>query len=284
MSGSPPRMRGTLKAHGDDPAEQRFTPAHAGNTRRLLPSAERRPAHPRVCGEHVSRASPATVRLGSPPRMRGTHQSSGTPRSARRFTPAHAGNTRRSRLECGPHPIHPRACGEHTDLRHMTDLVVWFTPAHAGNTLGTIARRSRCCAVHPRVCGEHRDHHPAHLHTTGSPPRMRGTHHRLLARRPVRRFTPAHAGNTGRHAVSTRRCTVHPRACGEHSLSGTTRGDELGSPPRMRGTRDGSRGACPDARRFTPAIAGKRRRSSGRHPVLRFTPAHAGNSGRDPRG
>ncbi len=91
----------------------------------------------------------------------------------------------------------------------------------------------------------------------GSSPRMRGTLRLFGEELSIRRFIPAHAGNTvGRHTCLWPR-TVHPRACGEHMPTGPLLSSSIGSSPRMRGT------------------LGTNRRQSG---MGRFIPAHAGNT------
>ncbi len=85
---------------------------------------------------------------------------------------------------------------------------------------------------------------------------MRGT----LSPRSVcpfrERFIPAHAGNISEIDRQTSNETVHPRACGEHSVSEVNKISMTGSSPRMRGTY-----------RTPPDLQS----------LLRFIPAHAGN-------
>ena len=303
----------------------RFIPAHAGNSMSVKLAAKRQPAvHPRACGELMSdrygvcsprnrfipaHAGNSGVRVipfppkirGSSPRMRGTRlfavfdpwlsrrdtvhpracgelampgpcrvasagsspRMRGTPRQhAVRFIPAHAGN---SICRVVKDAVHPRACGELAATRSKSDTV---HPRACGELPGMLYAIAvpRPMTVHPRACGELSSrsptvHHRAELPPMdyGSSPRMRGT--QLQRSRMPRNST-----------------SVHPRACGELF------GDEAlepasGSSPRMRGTplRSPSitRG---NVVRFIPAHAG----NSGRKPAdveqLRFIPAHAGNS------
>ena len=152
--GSSPRMRGTLVLMGAPPQPGRFIPAHAGNTPHRQPAGEKLTVHPRACGEH-SVGDPDRVReRGSSPRMRGTRSAPPDPALASRFIPAHAGNTQSRRSGKTRPPVHPRACGEHSDgqihgnrghgssprMRGTRALIgdrcelVRFIPAHAGNT------------------------------------------------------------------------------------------------------------------------------------------------------
>ena len=51
------------------------------------------------------------------------------------------------------------------------------------------------------------------------------------------RSTPAYAGNTQRGYMVGPGARVHPRVCGEHAEEARSHPADLGSPPRMRGTR-----------------------------------------------
>ena len=72
ISGSSPRLRGTLCAILPLSAYYRFIPASAGNTDPGRPGWCSRPVHPRVCGEHTSCLVDMICRAGSSPRLRGT--------------------------------------------------------------------------------------------------------------------------------------------------------------------------------------------------------------------
>ena len=131
------------------------------------------------------------------------------------------------------------------------------------------------------------------------------------------RFIPAHAGNRPALRRAAWPTAVHPRACGEQTLTRTLTASAAGSSPRMRGTgcpycpgsqnarfipahagnRDGRRRlqrgpavhprACGEQERIDLAghrIGGSspRMRGTGLHgrwrpPICRFIPAHAGN-------
>ena len=131
-----------------------------------------------------------------------------------------------------------------------------FIPAHAGNTFGARAL-DRGQAVHPRACGEHRFLPPPPSPLAGSSPRMRGTQNTPQGNAALIGFIPAHAGNTpdGRLCLHAR--PVHPRACGEHQRPPQAAHGDAGSSPRMRGTR---------------------LKNLLRSLVMRFIPAHAGNT------
>ena len=106
-------MRGTRQQRLLGTRKERFTPAHAGNTRTDDVSQWRVAVHPRACGEHGSGIASSIHFSGSPPRMRGTRQFVRPAGHRIRFTPAHAGNTRRVADACRALTVHPRACGEH---------------------------------------------------------------------------------------------------------------------------------------------------------------------------
>ena len=131
-----------------------------------------------------------------------------------------------------------------------------FIPAHAGNSTSR-PWRAYTRTVHPRACGEFHRPHPRRTVTAGSSPRMRGIRIPFFGRRPVRRFIPAHAGNSRSRPAGSASRSVHPRACGEFRRFLRILLHSAGSSPRMRG------------------IHHVFRRPG---PRLRFIPAHAGNS------
>ncbi len=253
-TGSPPRLRGIPGNFPIKAVFMRFTPAPAGNTRSPHRSQAARSVHPRACGEYQTDVSGSKATCGSPPRLRGIR--SGTCRLSfhHRFTPAPAGNTHPAADPEHRATVHPRACGEYATspsrpirktgspprLRGILPVVrdmgrsFRFTPAPAGNTAPSrwpTPRRT----VHPRACGEYI--RVAHLARSawGSPPRLRGILGEVQHREPVIRFTPAPAGNTGRHCRAPGRPAVHPRACGEYDSCPVLSTPLRGSPPRLRG-------------------------------------------------
>ena len=71
--GSPPRMWGTRGHAHIVVVDDRFTPTHVGNTRRLADRLGITTVHPHACGEHDVVAQDPFAFPGSPPRMWGTH-------------------------------------------------------------------------------------------------------------------------------------------------------------------------------------------------------------------
>ena len=113
LSGSPPRMWGTLASRPLPARLLRFTPTHVGNTTdtdRRQPGSK---VHPHACGEHLYSCSMRFVGFGSPPRMWGTLVDKQFAGFAPRFTPTHVGNTPVHSTVAEPPPVHPHACGEH---------------------------------------------------------------------------------------------------------------------------------------------------------------------------
>ena len=153
--GSPPRMRGILRAGRFRRRKAGITPAHAGNTLAdgFIGAAIR--DHPRACGEYAMPELRETDRMGSPPRMRGIRQYVEDEDGHLGITPAHAGNTKRETRMGESIGDHPRACGEYKrfGVPYLADLgspprmrgiprlvrqrcrCPGITPAHAGNTM-----------------------------------------------------------------------------------------------------------------------------------------------------
>ena len=274
MSGSSPRLRGTLDPDNQSKYLFRFIPASAGNTIAQAISNTAVAVHPRVCGEHCHPLTDPSCRLGSSPRLRGTLLISEKFMVCLRFIPASAGNTRLFVSNSLNHPVHPRVCGEHLlgflagsrsngsspRLRGTRfHACKWydrkrFIPASAGNTIAQ-AISNTAVAVHPRVCGEHCHPLTDPSCRLGSSPRLRGT---LLISEKFMvclRFIPASAGNTRLFVSNSLNHPVHPRVCGEHLLGFLAGSRSNGSSPRLRGTRFH---ACKwyDRKRFIPASAG----------------------------
>ena len=154
-----------------------------------------------------------------------------------------------------PSGLSPRMRGTHLAERQNLHAVR-FIPAHAGNTPcrlhGVFTE-----AVYPRACGEHIAKPLIRKTECGLSPRMRGTLADNLSGDLKTRFIPAHAGNT---RVLKSRCAsapVYPRACGEHLNRFPLAFVLIGLSPRMRGTR----------KDFMRVLA-----------IVRFIPAHAGNT------
>ena len=235
--GSPPPMRGTHNGRNEKWIESRITPAYAGNTLCTWRSLHWHQDHPRLCGEHMSGASPQFPNIGSPPPMRGTRKLQRTYRKNIRITPAYAGNTGEYNIVTFPCKDHPRLCGEHLGIyptptywlgspppmrgtqrkRKTIEQDSGITPAYAGNTLKQAFLKRRL-QDHPRLCGEHWMRPAFRRKDVGSPPPMRGTHEDNKQFSHPSRISPAYAGNTPPVLLPSGCFKDHPRLCGEHFI------------------------------------------------------------------
>ena len=195
-------------------------------------------------------------RAGSSPRLWGTRSVRRGSVTPGRFIPTPVGNTT-SRPTCSAsRTVHPHACGEHqmreNEIAYVVgssprlwgtpktgahdDMLRRFIPTPVGNT-PPVAWLSRRLSVHPHACGEHVASSPPVSRLYGSSPRLWGT---LLAA-PVEldevRFIPTPVGNTASAGRGTRFRSVHPHACGEHSMAFWSNRIITGSSPRLWGTR-----------------------------------------------
>ena len=255
LSGSSPRVQGTVTAVNFDRDLRRFIPACAGNSHQASCRCVALSVHPRVCGEQDLSLIGLCRSLGSSPRVRGTASCCDLRRCCYRFIPACAGNSAAAPIIWRNGPVHPRVCGEQSRTYRSLDIATgssprvrgtaWgyaapdpagrFIPACAGNSF---QRRSSSGtrSVHPRVCGEQipKPHHFAR--DTGSSPRVRGTAAGAQAQVTGGRFIPACAGNSRNRGLDFLWAPVHPRVCGEQRNSIPFIFCPSGSSPRVRGT------------------------------------------------
>ena len=112
--GSPPRMRGKVKAWKNEGVKTRITPAYAGKSSTLLNFSTTEWDHPRVCGEKEIMFAADELHTGSPPRMRGKENRDYIDCDEFRITPAYAGKRMLSALCLIMQRDHPRVCGEKT--------------------------------------------------------------------------------------------------------------------------------------------------------------------------
>ena len=272
--GSSPRMRGTPSGVVGFVYKAGIIPAYAGNTFSRFLGMPDGWDHPRVCGEHRLFSIRFLSYRGSSPRMRGTLYEVAADFLGSGIIPAYAGNTILLVREVERERDHPRVCGEHQVIDDYGTVVMGSSPrmrgtphrqpvlahgagiipAYAGNT-PTTTITAPTARDHPRVCGEHPKKACTVRLSTGSSPRMRGTHVRRTVFFKIVGIIPAYAGNTegvGRHQ---RRPGDHPRVCGEHHHLPVYGAWATGSSPRMRGTRPRplSSGTVPG---IIPAYAG----------------------------
>ena len=114
------------------------------------------------------------------------------------------------------------------------DLPYGLIPTYAGNTTipGWKVVRS---GAHPHVCGEHLKALKKTANSTGSSPRMRGTHHMVCVALQGRGLIPTCVGSTSLVANARAIASAHPHVCGEHFTSPSTVSTESGSSPRVWG-------------------------------------------------
>ena len=115
ISGSSPRMRGSLFLgirRGKGPG---IIPAHAGLTSSCRGASTSSRDHPRACGAHVHGHSAQGRRRGSSPRMRGSPPGCRCRSAGHGIIPAHAGLTASFFFLLRGSRDHPRACGAHPE-------------------------------------------------------------------------------------------------------------------------------------------------------------------------
>ena len=213
--GSSPRLRGTQVRWDVELEINRLIPAPAGNTTGAATPQTHEPAHPRACGEHPSHETPASSNFGSSPRLRGTRDDRGLHLALGRLIPAPAGNTISTQADAWATTAHPRACGEHLHSRPHGTLTHGSSPRLRG-TRSTAAYPASLLRLIPAPAGNTSPSTLPAASPHGSSPRLRGTQNNdANCNRPIR-LIPAPAGNTGSNSRSARKCTAHPRACGEH--------------------------------------------------------------------
>ena len=265
--GSAPHARGTHARSLRGARHFRFSPACAGNTALFAARSTSRSVQPRMRGEHNVPIRMPVLSYGSAPHARGTPGDACSIGLSDRFSPACAGNTQCAKRDFAPTTVQPRMRGEHLQrfkddkqpggsaphargtplIAGRTVAIERFSPACAGNTSGT-PRPGSSATVQPRMRGEHIGVENPRLHKLGSAPHARGTPPHSRRPIPVRRFSPACAGNT----------TTLATALGLHT----------GSAPHARGTHSLALGKRRRGR-FSPACAGN---TSGLQRVGRLSP------------
>ena len=194
LGGPPPHARGSRVLLPAGRQHQRPTPACAGITtlRRLYPHLTT--AHPRMRGDHPSRARGAGRCGGPPPHARGSRRAEAREHGTHGPTPACAGITRSRAGRSGGAAAHPRMRGDHVrrKLRYRSnrgppphargsppaperqDGGARPTPACAGITC-RCWRGWRVRRAHPRMRGDHPPAMPASRAGGGPPPHARGS-------------------------------------------------------------------------------------------------------------
>ncbi len=252
--GSSPLARGALPTERRLHPSRGIIPACAGSTCRCRADLRRAEDHPRLRGEHASRAPSNHLRPGSSPLARGAREwpryESGEPG----IIPACAGSTDVPALVDDLIGDHPRLRGEHRFSRRQS-AGSWgssplargalsehgehgarqgIIPACAGST--TVSRRGAPRTWdHPRLRGEHISSDSGIVEIEGSSPLARGAladKHGVSERAGI---IPACAGSTASPRATRATRGDHPRLRGEHSPSTRASTWTRGSSPLARG-------------------------------------------------
>ncbi len=112
LTGSSPRMWGTLWPWYRPSVGARFIPTHVGNARRCGDNAIGLTVHPHACGERINRLDWPHLHNGSSPRMWGTLKLFTDIAILARFIPTHVGNALVLIVTTMRTAVHPHACGE----------------------------------------------------------------------------------------------------------------------------------------------------------------------------
>ena len=155
-------------------ASSRLIPTCVGSTLRAPAGFSPCPAHPHVCGEHLTKKFARVYNLGSSPRVWGAPLESLVKRVAARLIPTCVGSTHRVTGAAPWWTAHPHVCGEHLNSLEWrsppcgSSPRVWgaheayrervrstrLIPTCVGSTIG-VAIGGAATAAHPHVCGEH---------------------------------------------------------------------------------------------------------------------------------
>ena len=279
--GSPPHVRGKVKASTFRVKSKGITPACAGKRCRLFFAGACNRDHPRMCGEKIRIMSSFFFCPGSPPHVRGKVVSIHIALFLARITPACAGKRVKCRAIDDVFEDHPRMCGE-KKLTFDAGQLIPGSPPHVrgkvkastfrvkskGITPACAGKRCRlffagaCNRDHPRMCGEKRFPAQGWRCKVGSPPHVRGKEQGRRPDLPGIGITPACAGKRIDMPSFILTYRDHPRMCGEKPVHRPFAGTGRGSPPHVRG-KGWKYSACAVNGRITPACAGKSRPLSG---------------------
>ena len=91
-----------------------------------------RPAHPHVCGEHLSKVDFVIFLWGSSPRMRGTLNHALAFTFGAGLIPTYAGNTNHVRMDALKFRAHPHVCGEHEAVASPANPTLGSSPRMRG--------------------------------------------------------------------------------------------------------------------------------------------------------
>lgn len=130
--GSSPHTRGAPLPPSVYRVVPGIIPAYAGSTVTSLTSLVMRRDHPRIRGEHITRAGRLRPPRGSSPHTRGAHRGMDGQTRGRRIIPAYAGSTFRFGTTFGVGEDHPRIRGEHAQMALKTTIRAGSSPHTRG--------------------------------------------------------------------------------------------------------------------------------------------------------
>ena len=176
IAGSSPRVWGAPALIGVCWPVPRLIPTCVGSTPKPCYDERGTPAHPHVCGEHLSNSHTVSHGKGSSPRVWGAHPRRNLHGHLPRLIPTCVGSTPSPRPGLGRAPAHPHVCGEHPSVTMNSVSPVGSSPRVWGALKRAVPLREQnrliptcvgstpvvstswlCTAAHPHVCGEHTD-------------------------------------------------------------------------------------------------------------------------------
>ena len=206
------------------------------------------PDHPRVHGEHSSKAARACLRVGSSPRARGAQVGGDRLERPLGIIPACAGSTAGTPTSSTSTGDHPRVRGEHDENSEPVGQVAGSSPRARG-ALAVLGDGDGGGGIIPACAGSTTPRSPGYAPPGGSSPRARGALNVPAPFRSTRGIISACAGSTAAVGSHGSPRWDHPRVRGEHvaildladDLGGiipVCAGSTPGRPPTRRAGRD----------------------------------------------
>ncbi len=257
----------------------------------------RRPEHPHVRGEDVTKKVRTLVDAGAPPRAWGGHVEQVVDRVFRRSTPTCVGRTDvpthdgvfpRSTPTCvgrtptpapntSPQSEHPHVRGEDTvNPRELAGFA--GAPPRAWGGPARLSQMTTPTWEHPHVRGEDFVLAPECPPFDGAPPRAWGGPPPELGTTQSLRSTPTCVGRTASPHSPGRSLSEHPHVRGEDTAATGAAKAHTGAPPRAWGGRM-RRGGVIGGFRSTPTCVG---RTGTGHAADPGSPEHPHVRGQDP--
>ena len=153
ITGSSPRMWGTLGTLNEQSWRIRFIPTDVGNANWQKSKRITNAVHPHGCGERIRRKRVLFGRIGSSPRMWGTPSPSQRELLSIRFIPTDVGNALFAKTLRPLLPVHPHGCGER-GAKKMPKAMdsgssprMWGTPHQAVQLSASLTCDQRHCVT-----------------------------------------------------------------------------------------------------------------------------------------